>query len=73
MYEFGAVDSALAPRTLFYWFDEVGNLFGIVGTHVDDDLFAWTHRFFKEVIPKIRRAFAYAKWKELIQSCTPGG
>ena len=55
MYEVGAVDSALAPRTLFYGFDQVGELFGMVGTRVDHDLFAGTPRFFKEVVPKIRR------------------
>ncbi len=46
MLENGATESTLAPRTLFWWFDrrhcqhERVPLIGMVGTHVDDDLFA---------------------------------
>ena len=62
----GAVESALAPRTLFWWFDERASslptsLVGMAGTHVDDDLFAGDERWTMEVLPRIRKTFAYTK------------
>ena len=62
MFDHGAVDSALAPRTLFYWFDKAGDIIGLVATHVDDDLFAGTDWWIQNVVPKIRREFHYSKW-----------
>ena len=64
----GAVQSALAPRTLFLWFDkkhpanEHVTLTGIAGTHVDDDLFAGTDWWRAHVLPVVRRTFSYGKW-----------
>ena len=64
----GAVQSALAPRTLFLWFDkkhpanEHVTLTGIAGTHVDDDLFAGTDWWKAHVLPVVRRTFSYGKW-----------
>ncbi len=63
--ENGATESALAPRTLFWWFSpehadfpEVP-LIGMVGTHVDDDLFAGNAWWTTHVLPKLKKTFAY--------------
>ena len=68
MVDNGGVESKLAPRTLFFWFDDNADhghkLIGIVGTHVDDDLFAGTAWWRSHVLPGIRRTFAYTKWQD---------
>ena len=64
----GGVESTLAPRTLFYWFDESWNnvpgvpLIGVTGTPVDDDLFS-NNRYWKQSIMPQVRAFTYRKWQ----------
>ena len=64
----GATISRLAP-TLFLWWREdkaTGQsvIDGIVGGHVDDDLFAGSEHWKQTVLTRLRKAFAYTKWKD---------
>ena len=70
MLQNGATESTLAPRTLFWRLDrkhcqhERVPLIGMVGTHVDDDLFAGNEWWTVHVLPALRKTFAYTKWQD---------
>ena len=59
--DIGMVESSVCKALYLYYED--GELHGILGTHVDDDLMAGSEKFDK-VIAELRKRFHFDKWHE---------
>ena len=60
MSEAGAKTSMVDPA-VFYWLDKVGNVQGVLASHVDDFIWGGSDTFKQTVIPIIRKAFKIGK------------
>ena len=57
----GASRSKLCPA-LFIFHNDQGEVIGLIGTHVDDDLIAGSPEFFENQVAKLRKMHCYGKW-----------
>ena len=61
MTELGMIRSRL-NKAYFLHYDSAGDLDGLIGVHVDDDLITGTKNFFETVIHELRHRFNFGKW-----------